>query len=143
MMGFETIRAMNSDATNRAKRKGNRPFVPAEDIRKNLTVENMRASIRIPMMGDYIPKNWEEVGEPLFCDKSGCGGENEPALTARGLCEAIKKDAIDIGYGSHDEGQFQIYVSRYRQKVRRTSRKAPHIESLEDRQDDLGLSPDY
>ena len=143
MMGLETIRAMNNDATSRAKRKGNRPFVPAQDVRHNLTVENMRRNIRIPMMGDYIPKNWEEVGEPLFCDKSGSGGENEPALTARGLCEAIKKDAIDIGYGSHDEGQFQIYVSRYRQKVRRTSRKSQHVESLEDRQDDLGLSPDY
>jgi hypothetical protein len=143
MMDLETIRAMNSDATSRAKHRGARPFVPAQDIRHALTVENMRQHIRIPMLGDYVPRGWEEVGDPLFCDKSGWGGEGEPALTARGLCEAIKTDAVDIGYGSHDEGQFQIYVSRYRQKVRRTSRKAPHVESLEERQDDLGLSPDY
>src|ERR1019366_6088471 len=98
MMDLRTIRAMNTDATNRAKHKGTRPFIPDEQIRANLTVENMGEKLRMPMLGNYVPRGWEEVGEPLFCDKSGGGGENEPAITLRALCEAIKNDPVDIGY---------------------------------------------
>ena len=91
-------------------------MVPAS-VRAELTVQNMMQKIRIPAMGDYVPRGWETVGKPLFCDKSSCGLESELALTLRALAETIKNDPVDIGYASHDEGQFQIYVSRYRRKV--------------------------
>lgn len=122
MMDLGTIRDMNRSAANRARRHARRPFIPTAAQRAEAKAGkpiNAIAGFRIPMMGDYIPRGWETVGEPLFCDKSGCGLESEPALTLRALGQAIAADDTDIGYGSHDEGQFQIYVSRYRRKAKR------------------------
>src|ERR1022692_3088975 len=87
MMDLGTIRDMNRSASNHAKRFARRPFVPAASQRAELTMANLHQKIHIPAMGDYVPKGWETVGEPLFCDKSGCGSESEPAITLRRLVE--------------------------------------------------------
>ena len=125
MMDLSTIRAMNKSAANRARRSAVKPFIPAPAERAALNAGNIFGKIRIPMLGDYVPRGWEKTDDaPLFCDKSSCGLESEPALTLRALAETIKNDPVDIGYASHDEGQFQIYVSRYRRKVAKARKVA-------------------
>lgn len=62
------------------------------------------------------PEGFEEV-ETLFCDSSGFGGPNEPALTRK---QALNRtEELLEAHGSlyaaiTDVGQFQVYVSFFR-----------------------------
>jgi len=104
MYSLSTIRAMQDEATQKAKREKVQPFVAQRD-----GDENIRSC---PNMGYYLPEGWEE-GEQFFVDSSGLGSADEPALTFEQLLKKIKKG---YGYGICEEGQFQIHIQEYRRK---------------------------
>jgi hypothetical protein len=65
-----------------------------------------------PNLGSYVPKGWAEV-DRLFCDKSGWGREDEPALTIAGLKRKLTEHVAAgnrYGYAIVEEGTFQVYI---------------------------------
>jgi len=119
MMDLATIRAMNKSAAWHASRAHKQPWEPTSEQRQALkdgaSLKEVHANI--PLLGDYVPKGWKLTGDDdLFCGKSGCGSESEPALTGRALALVIGNDPDGTAYGAGDEGQFQIYLHRYVRK---------------------------
>ena len=78
-----------------------------------------------PFLATYKPKGWKKV-EDLFCDASGFGSENEPALTIRAL-KAKMLEYLDkpetYGYGILECGQFQCYVGVYKKVEKKGEKK--------------------
>lgn len=108
MMSMGVIRAESRKAAQRAAARRLRPFVAydANEI-------NEMGSFPFPQFGDeYSPPGWTFV-EELFCDASGLGSENEPAMTVSALKRYMieKLDADETyGYAVGQVGQFQLYV---------------------------------
>lgn len=102
---------MNRLAAREASAQRQEPYVPydAEEVK------DMRC-LPFPFLATYKPKGWKKV-EELFCDASGFGSENEPALTVRALktkmLEYLDKPGT-YGYGILEYGQFQAYVDIYK-----------------------------
>jgi hypothetical protein len=103
MYDLATIQAMNRDASRIACQKNLVPYVVWEGDK------NLFPPFPFPKLGDYIPKGWKKVNE-YFCDSSGLGSEDEPALTIR---EFKNKLVVGRGYAITSEGQFQVYVGEY------------------------------
>ena len=64
------------------------------------------------------PAGWEEVGKEWFVDHSGFGQEEELALTFDQFMDELRQYVLDNpthGYGITDVGQFQLWVTAYRQ----------------------------
>ncbi len=73
-----------------------------------------------------LPECFEEV-ETLFCDSSGFGNSNEPALTKEGAEQTVKellKKHGTLYAGLTGCGQFQVYVTLYRKVEPKAKRKA-------------------
>jgi hypothetical protein len=105
MMGLETLRAVNRQATAKAAREARQPFeVTPEDIADNLS------GLSIPYIGDRVPRGWRKVTE-WFVDKTGFGTAGESAITLSEMRRRIVRNGPGYGYGSMEEGQFQIYVA--------------------------------
>lgn len=70
-----------------------------------------------PNIGGYVPKGFEEI-DSVFVDSSGFGASDEPALTIDQL-----KKWLEPGYwyAITEEGQFQIYISKFTYKVKKGS----------------------
>jgi len=102
MMGLETIKRMNEEATAQAESYRTQPFVAKYDGDNDV--------FQCPSIGDYEPEGWEEV-EQLFVDTSGFGAPGEPALTADEFLSVVKKD---YGYALGDVGQFQAHIRVFR-----------------------------
>jgi hypothetical protein len=113
MMSLAAIHRISQDAAIRAARKNRIPFaVETEDI-SNWKAQFNAGTLKFPFpfVGDYVPQGWTRTGrEPLFVDHSGCGTENEPALTVRALLEALTPGKA---YAVIETGQFQLYVAEY------------------------------
>jgi hypothetical protein len=129
MMSAEVIRSIARDAANKAKRSGRVPFHPE-------CTEDIRAPFPFPFLGDYVPKGWkafeDEKGEyqDWFCDSSGFGSPNEPALTVANAVREFQKwfeTHPTAGFAVVEAGQFQVYVRAYEYvgvtKSGRTSRR--------------------
>jgi hypothetical protein len=122
MMDLRTIRHLEEEAAKKAKRTKKRPLVPADAASVPDVIRG------IPNLGSYVPPGWKKV-EDLFVDKSGLGGENEPAMTLGKLVSWVQHH-VDrgYGYGLTSEGQFQVYVGVFEPlegtKVRRKRRLA-------------------
>jgi len=106
MMDLNSIRAMNEEAEEKARRLRKQPYVAKFD--KDVGVRNA------PFIGDYVPDGWE-VTETFFVDASGFGVEGEPALTFQGFLNKVKKGR---GYAIVEQGQFQVYITEYRRTKR-------------------------
>lgn len=68
-----------------------------------------------PFIGDYDPPGWTCVTW-LFCDSSGLGAPDEPALTGSQLIQKLVKLqelGISIGYAITETGQFQLHLGCY------------------------------
>ena len=114
MLSYSTIADIRQNAAQEAKSFhrlplsviGFDPGDPREFIRQ------------IPFLGDYIPAGWKQCpGFPdLFVDKSGCGSDNEPALSLPRFIEIITECADSgrvYGFAIYEEGEFQVYVRVY------------------------------
>lgn len=113
-MSLGTIRQLSRDAAIRAARDNRIPFtVEPQDLvdwRQRLQSGKL-IHLTFPFLGDYLPQGWRYTErEPLFVDASGCGREDEPALTLRGFLEALEPNKA---YAVVESGQFQAYVREY------------------------------
>lgn len=132
MMSLSTIRHLSNEAAKQARREKRVPLALAEPE----DVDNLgKPGHRIPNLGDYRPKGWKLVDEWL-CDKTGVGLEWEPALTLKQLREKMKEKIAETkahgvsedliyGYGTIEEGQFQMVLGVFVKEVKRGSRRKP------------------
>ena len=102
MMGLETIKAMNDEATREARREKASPYIAVQDGDEGIK--------KAPRLGYFVPSGWEFVQE-FFVDSSGFGAKGEPALTFGELLEQVKEG---YGYGIGECGQFQLYIREYK-----------------------------
>lgn len=114
MMSIETIRAMADEAAEKAARENMVPYVYWDEDEVS-----RRGNFPFPFLGDYVPHGWEVIDDlELFCDSSGFGTDDEPALSERQLrakiIRTIRESTDTIGWGITQVGQFQLYVQGYR-----------------------------
>lgn len=120
MMSLSTIRTMSAQRAAEARRKKKEPFVPFDEE------EIKRWEFKMPALGDYVPPGWKMV-EELFCDSSGFGSPNEPALTKQQLMNKMleyERAGKSYGYAVTEAGQFQVYVGVYERTDKKPSKPA-------------------
>lgn len=112
MMSAEVIRDFQRQAAKRASREGLHPYIvwPGDQARWLGELEQGKLSLPFPNLGSYRPKGWTPTGRTLFVDKSGMGGEDEPALTVEAFIKAL---SVDKAYALIEEGQFQVVVGEF------------------------------
>jgi hypothetical protein len=119
MMSPQVIRQFQREAAERAAEREQEPLMiyPEDvDLIKAAVEIGEVPNIRIPNLGDYVPDGWERVLDyndehvTYFCDKSGMGASDEPALT---LGQFLSKLEAGFGYAMIEEGQFQCYVGKF------------------------------
>jgi hypothetical protein len=124
-MSYAQIIELNDEATKRACQERLEPYA-LDEIGLKMLRERF-TGFPFPMLGDHVAEGWERVdvleegfdarataGDPyrgFFVDKSGFGGDDEPAMSVAELLDALKPG---YGYGLCNEGQFQITVAVYR-----------------------------
>lgn len=109
MMSLATIDAMSRKAAAKAAREKKEPFiVEAADI-EAFRKDGRARPFPFPNIGSYRPKGWKLLGT-LFCDATGWGEEDEPALTREQLIDRLK---VGHGYAVIEVGQFQVYVGEF------------------------------
>lgn len=111
MYGIETIKAMNSDAAERARSNGTEPA-----LIWHISQIGKMPPFPFPHIGDAcddIDKTHERI-TTLFCDASGFGEEGDPALTVTQtrdrLLELIAKHGAIRG-AVEEAGQFQVRLA--------------------------------
>ncbi len=111
MLSLSTIAALGRQQARRAARAKRLPLVvEAEDMPDDACLgTHLR---HVPTFGAYRPKGWRLV-ERLFVDKTGLGGEDEPALTFGQFLHQVRRAGPGNGYAIVDEGEFQAYVGRF------------------------------
>jgi len=119
MMSLTAIRSMSREVAKAAAMRDLQPFrVEKEDIED--WKRNFRA-FPFPSIGDYRPKQHELV-DTLFCDKTGMGAVDEPALTKDQLLRRLRPGYC---YAIIEEGQFQLYLGEFKQVLRKVSHPKP------------------
>lgn len=107
MMSLATIEYLSREAGRTASQKGLFPYVPIhEDEIKTYP------PFPFPNLGDHRPKGWKLV-DTLFCDSSGWGADDEPALSEKQLvAKLLELQGSDktYGYGIIEAGQFQLQL---------------------------------
>lgn len=107
MFSLEVIRAMNKEAGDHARIEGTQPYLLT-------TAQQLKGMppFRFPNIGDMKIKN--ELITTLFCDKSGFGSSDEPALTTRQLIQTLT-DLLEtrgpLLIAIVEDGQFQLYLN--------------------------------
>ena len=111
MMGIETIREWNWAATGRAKRHGERPYVPtAAQLVAHECGQLDAPGARIPDLGDYVPRGW------VLVDRHFVG---EPALTQDQFARIIARAPFGHGFAVIEAVEFQAWVGQYRPTKKR------------------------
>lgn len=109
MYSLEVIREMNREAGDAARQSQEesrtQPFLIMNEAELALW-----PPFPFPNLGDFSPPGWEEV-DRFFCDSSGLGDPNEPALTTDQLKAQLK---VGMGYAIVESGQFQAYIGEFR-----------------------------
>lgn len=113
MMSLATIRHMSDEQARKASAVRKVPYVPF-DVEEVERWGTGGKPFPFPNLGSYRPHGWI-LEDELFCDASGFGGENEPALSPRKLREKVKEiiggdESKTYGFAITDVGQFQLYV---------------------------------
>ena len=111
MRSLSTIAALARQQGRRAARAKWLPLVvEAEDMPDDAC---LAAYLRhTPNIGAYRPTGWRLV-ERLFLDKTGCGAEDEPALTFGQFLREVRRAGPGSGYAIVEEGESQVYVGRF------------------------------
>jgi hypothetical protein len=110
MYGLETIIKRNKEAGERARELDLQPFL----LNSRDQLDEM-PPFPFPNIGDdtvEVDKLYERV-DSLFCDSSGRGASNEPALTTDQLMAKLGdliEEHGEIRVAIESEGQFQIYL---------------------------------
>ena len=111
MMSQAYIQEQSEQHAREARESGIEPYQPVDIFEINTWREH--SVIPFEVLGDYIPLGYSVV-ETLFCDMSGLGDSNEPALTRGQLCDYIADHLdSDYSYAIGDIGQFQLYIKVY------------------------------
>lgn len=124
MMSITTIHRMSQEQGELAKSLGKVP------IRFNFHDVKTFPPFPFPFLGDYTPDNFSPLLDKdkdeitLFCDSSGMGGENEPALSVEQLKDQLESLVLQYGqttgnlhahlYGAIIElGEHQLMITLY------------------------------
>ena len=111
MMSIQCIRDASDRAARKASREKRTPYVPFDAAE----IDGYE-QFPFPNIGSYSPRGWEHV-ESLFCDASGFGSPNEPALTKDQLKAKLKEyleKEETFGYAVTEVGQFQLHLGVFR-----------------------------
>jgi hypothetical protein len=110
MWSLDVLEKLARDAGREARRSRKQP--------RKLTEEEIDSeSFTIPFLGTHVPKGWEQTEQSWFCDSSGFGRDDEPALSLPRFKEELKvyfRENPDHGIAITQQGQFQVYVHAYR-----------------------------
>ena len=142
MMDIETIIHLNKQAGKKAKANHDEPKFFSHDEINELEEGNIRPIRSIPNLGDHIPDGWKQFnvnnlkdklsvpewwygckilkGGELWCDSSGLGAEDEPALTVNQLVSVVSKllkENSHLGFALYSTGQFQAGVRVYEPQI--------------------------
>jgi hypothetical protein len=109
MMSLETMRDMAVERAGIAAEQSLTPYLVRGDELDEWRSGNY-STLPFPNIGDHRPDGWEMV-DSLFCDSSGIGQPDEPALTASQLINLLE---IGYGYAIIQEGQFQLYLGKFK-----------------------------
>lgn len=120
MMSLSEIRRLSDEAAERAAEEKLIPYVPysPEEV-------DRWARFPFPFIGSYVPDGWEKV-EEWFCDSSGFGTDDEPALSVRRFKEVLKayiRENPGHGFAVVEAGEFQVYVASFK-KTRKGKKKS-------------------
>lgn len=105
MMSLSAIHEESRKAGVKAAKANRMPFVVEQEDLDDWKANGVR-SFPFPFIGDYQPPGWRKV-DSLFCDASGFGAPDEPALTIPQLLEKLQ---VGKGYAITECGQFQVYL---------------------------------
>jgi hypothetical protein len=109
---------MSREACRKAAKTGMLPYVPLHEDEIDAF-----PPFPFPFLGDYRPTGWKLV-EELFCDSSGFGASDEPALSVeqlkRKLTELQRTEGKAYGYGIIEAGQFQLYLGVFERRKYRS-----------------------
>jgi hypothetical protein len=111
MFSLEVINYLNQQAARKARRHRQKPFVPSGPG----AVDAM-PPFPFPSLGDFDPPEWERTDDSWFCDKTGWGRADEPALTIVQLKHQLRcyiAENPGHGFAITEEGQFQLYVTAF------------------------------
>lgn len=111
MMSLEVIKELAREHAILAAATDQKPYVyfNAEEVDEH-------DGFPFPFLGDYIPEGWVLI-DTHFCDASGFGQDDEPALSARQFRRIILDRIAEnsgTGWAITEAGQFQVYVGEYR-----------------------------
>ncbi len=113
MMSGAQIAELSRQAARKAAREKKYPLLVEQgdiDACQLLLERGQVPHLGIPFIGDWRPRGYKPVGEPLFVDSSGFGSEREPALTQR---QFVAKLRAGYAYAVIEAGQFQVYVQEF------------------------------
>ena len=107
---------MNREAGDRARDGGLEPF----HLEREPQLDTM-PPFPFPNLGDdsvEVSKRFEHITD-LFCDKSGWGADDEPALTIPQLMDKLRvlfreNKETGLRLAIVEEGQFQVYIGVWR-----------------------------
>jgi len=105
MMSLDAIRELSDELAEQAELNDLEPREAICD--GDETVKYM------PAIGSYDPPGFTQTNE-YFCDSSGFGSPNEPALTFEQFLTTVKKGRF---YAIGDQGQLQLYVREFKLDV--------------------------
>jgi len=113
MMSLGSIHQMSRETGKRAAQMAMMPYVPIHE-------EEIYTypPFPFPNIGDHRPKGWELV-DTLFCDSSGFGAEDEPALSVRQLRRKLielQRSDKAYGYAVIEVGQFQLHLGVFERR---------------------------
>lgn len=109
MMSLETMREVSREKAAQAAAENRTPYiVRAGDVDDWLAGHGW--PLPFPEIGDYVPDGWQHV-RTLFCDHSGFGRDDEPALSIEQMLRELKTDR---GYAITEVGQFQLRLGEYK-----------------------------
>jgi len=109
MMGLETINAVNAENAAVARERGINSSLTRLTAK---TLSRVSKARHIGDAADDVDKVRERI-DTLFCDASGWGSPNEPALTQDQLFERLEeicKEHGKVDVAITEAGQFQLYL---------------------------------
>jgi hypothetical protein len=119
MWGLETIRQINEEAATTARDAGN-PCDAPYCIGAAASLEEW-PPFPFPHLGyacDDIDQEHERL-DTCFVDRSGLGGEGEPAMTALAFkhrVQALREQHGGLLVALEEIGQFQVYIAIWKEQ---------------------------
>ena len=113
MMSPAVRAELAENAAKYAKRNGYVPITVTHNMKNRQAQalkEGRSGPIKVPFLGNYVPKGYKRTGVVHFVDTSGFGSSGEPALTAEEFLSVLVPGKA---YAMTEAGQFQAYVAEF------------------------------